>query len=617
MPRKPFESVLRDVEVMTEFRRRAGSRNVRSRAGRFNVSPESVRELTESAPDTAPPEAFTEAIILDFARPALLVQNNSFEEPQSEVWQNRLQPTRTHIERSIRSVGRVEVIGHPTHEWIGTAWMVTDQIAVTNRHVANEFAQRRNGAFVFLSDPLGGPMKVLVDFKEEYIADIDGDGQNEMEIAVAEVVFVEELGSDFPDLALVKLKAAHGALPSPINLKTERPQNSMVAVIGYPARDSRNAASSLDQVFGDIYNVKRLAPGMIDYFDHQMVFTHDCSTLGGNSGSAVIDIEDGCAVGLHFGGRFRVANYAVKAKVIEDRLNALHVSAPVPGLAEPIEVEVEKRELSDYDSREGYQETFLGDTFSVALPAFGPELLAQLAEVEGGGHQLKYTHFNVVINKERRLAMYTACNIDGLDLRRFPRGRDKWYIDPRLPKEHQADNFLYRGNDLDRGHLVRRLDPVWGTKETAEVAQDDTFHYTNAAPQHKDLNRKIWLDLEDHILDNVEIHDLKVSVFCGPVFQVDDQMHRGVKIPREFWKIIALVKEDGQKLSATAYLLSQKDMITDLEEFVFGQFRTYQVNIGLIEEKTGLDFGDLKDHDPFVEEAIRGRELADVSRIVV
>ncbi|MFF3249309.1 DNA/RNA non-specific endonuclease [Streptomyces sp. NPDC002870] len=42
---------------------------------------------------------------------------------------------------------------------------------------------------------------------------------------------------------------------------------------------------------------------------------------------------------------------------------------------------------------------------------------------------------------------------------------------------------VYKNNPLDKGHLVRRLDPVWGTGREAETANSDTFHCTNAAPQ--------------------------------------------------------------------------------------------------------------------------------------
>ena len=68
------------------------------------------------------------------------------------------------------------------------------------------------------------------------------------------------------------------------------------------------------------------------------------------------------------------------------------------------------------------------------------------------------------------------------------------------------------------------------------------------------------------------------------------------EVPVEFWKVVVMVKDDG-KLSATAYKLSQVDLLTGLE-FVFGKFRTYQVRLRDIEEWTNLDFGELRDFDP-------------------
>ena len=55
------------------------------------------------------------------------------------------------------------------------------------------------------------------------------------------------------------------------------------------------------EVFDDIYGVKRLQPGTI-VTESSEIITHDCSTLGGNSGSPLIDLSTGEAVGLHFSG---------------------------------------------------------------------------------------------------------------------------------------------------------------------------------------------------------------------------------------------------------------------------------------------------------------------------
>ena len=38
---------------------------------------------------------------------------------------------------------------------------------------------------------------------------------------------------------------------------------------------------------------------------------HDCSTLGGNSGSPLIDLETHKVIGLHFGGIEKNANFAI------------------------------------------------------------------------------------------------------------------------------------------------------------------------------------------------------------------------------------------------------------------------------------------------------------------
>jgi endonuclease G len=199
------------------------------------------------------------------------------------------------------------------------------------------------------------------------------------------------------------------------------------------------------------------------------------------------------------------------------------------------------------------------------------------------------------MNRARKLAFFTAVNINGGELKQVPRSSDRWYFDPRIDRNYQSGPELYASNDLDRGHLVRRLDPVWG--KAAARANEHTFHFTNASPQHRNLNQKTWLNLEDYILDNAGRHDLKVTVFTGPVFRDDDMLYRGrYRIPAEFWKVVAMVKPDGD-LSATAYLQTQKNLIDDLE-FAYGSYKTYQVPIERIERLTNLDFGALRLADP-------------------
>lgn len=209
---------------------------------------------------------------------------------------------------------------------------------------------------------------------------------------------------------------------------------------------------------------------------------------------------------------------------------------------------------------------------------------------------LDYTHFAVLHRPDRRLAAATAVTIDGATLRDTERA-DDWRLDTRLPAEQQAGEDIYADNDLDRGHLVRRRDPVWGEPAEAERANADTFHYTNAAPQAAAFNqdRELWLGLEDHLLANAADHDRRLAVFTGPVLAGDDPEYRGLRIPRLFWKVGGFVT--GGRLGTTAYLLDQTPQLGGIraegEPPPLGPFRTFQVPVARIAELTGLDLGPL------------------------
>ena len=95
-----------------------------------------------------------------------------------------------------------------------------------------------------------------------------------------------------------------------------------VAVIGYPARAGEDVIPDqawMERVFGGHYDVKRAAPGVVTPNSRGWA-TDDGTTLGGNSGSAVIDLSSGKAIALHFAGAYVIENYAVPASIIRDYL---------------------------------------------------------------------------------------------------------------------------------------------------------------------------------------------------------------------------------------------------------------------------------------------------------
>ena len=238
----------------------------------------------------------------------------------------------------------------------------------------------------------------------------------------------------------------------------------------------------------------------------------------------------------------------------------------------------------------GYDPAFLGHPVPLPVVAVGVQVV-----------ELPSTHFTVVLRPDRRLAAATAVNVDGSALRDLDRDEEVWLPDPRVPTSAQTDDALYARNDLDRGHLVRRRDPVWGSPAEAARANSETFLFPNCAPQAAQFNqgKELWLGLEDYLLEVAAASGRRLSVFTGPVLAEADPVYRDVALPLRFWKVAAW--DHGGTLAATAYLLDQAELVQAVVQRaardLLGAFRTCQVPVTEVEGATGLSFGPLAGAD--------------------
>jgi hypothetical protein len=253
-----------------------------------------------------------EAIILLEGRPAILIQGGDFLAPP-QGW-SRLVERRERIREVIARCGRIEVKGHLNLDWLGTAFLVAPGTLMTNRHVAREFCARDGDSWRFRPG-----LTTRVDFLREL------DSGAALEFEITEALGIHERH----DLALLRVEEASSdgqALPEPLAVAATEPSDLFgrdVYVVGYPALDSRrNEPEPIRRIFADVYNVKRLQPGKaVAYSTEYSAIQHDCSTLGGNSGSPVVELESNQVIGLHFGGRYGVGNYAVPLwQLVEDPL---------------------------------------------------------------------------------------------------------------------------------------------------------------------------------------------------------------------------------------------------------------------------------------------------------
>ncbi|CAN7594715.1 DNA/RNA non-specific endonuclease [Variovorax paradoxus] len=658
------------LERLRQFNQRVRERDphlaAEAQAG-VKAKAESTVILESMAPGAAPSSDLAlESIIMRTQRPVLAIRNNDavleFEEVEdSKTWKDRLAAARTLLAGAIPAVGRIELTGSK-YDWIGTGWLINESVLVTNRHVAEAFAMRKGQGFSFTIGMTGRRVEAAVDFLEE----IDNDKQ--LVFKLLRPLFIQQAPG--PDVSFFEVDLTSGelSLAKPITLATSVKETVNAAVIGYPAYDSRIPDVDLmERIYGKKYNKKRLAPGAVTKVQEKQIL-HDCTTLGGNSGSVVIDLDTGDALGLHFSGTFLTANYAVRADVVAklyadfksgrvlnearkppSRPSAVAASAAMPYPSSAVTMTIpltvtlsfgnpcaparaampptgpvddgsgdiagEEARAEDYSDREGYQEDFLGDGAEVPLPSVEAQA-SDLLKYDNGDKKdfvLRYEHYSVVLSKKRRMCFFSAVNIDGKLSKKSARVAWKW--DPRIPKEQQIMNECY-GNPpkFSRGHMTRREDPGWGDAGTAKRGNEDSMHVTNTTPQMQAFNAPIWLALEDYALQHARDDDMKISVFTGPYFKQNDPVMYGVKIPRSFWKVIAFIHDETRVLCATGYEMSQVNQLQPEEEFVFGPFQSpqlgsaTQVSIASIEQKAGLGFGGLADADPFAAdyEAVDG-----------
>lgn len=87
-------------------------------------------------------------------------------------------------------------------------------------------------------------------------------------------------------------------------------EEAEVVAVGYPYEDPANSPPMMEHIYEGRYGVKHASPGEIIEVSGDRLF-HDCSTLGGNSGSPLLSLESAQVVGLHRSGFFAWKSEAV------------------------------------------------------------------------------------------------------------------------------------------------------------------------------------------------------------------------------------------------------------------------------------------------------------------
>lgn len=153
---------------------------------------------------------------------------------------------------------------------------------------------------------------------------------------------------------------------------------------------------------------------------------------------------------------------------------------------------------------------------------------------------------------------------------------DDFREDPSI-KTGSAELSDYRGSGYDRGHLCSSAD-----QKGSLSSQSDTFYMSNMSPQNPSFNRGIWKETEETVRNFADTENL-VYVVTGPILTDGPYKTIGaneVAVPNYYYK--AILKYDGENSKAIAFLMENKKLSGDPEDYVF--------SIDEIEKVSDIDF---------------------------
>ena len=208
-----------------------------------------------------------------------------------------------------------------------------------------------------------------------------------------------------------------------------------------------------------------------------------------------------------------------------------------------------------------------------------------------------YTHFSLAMSASRRFCRWVAWNIDGNGApAALPQRTIEFGLDPAYDAEYQVDDDLYASNRLDRGHIARRADLLWGQPAGGAAGEQRLvlLHQHHAAARRLQPVRASTgsgASSRTRSSRTSSVDDLGSASSAGRSSRTSDLPYRDMLVPRSFWKVDRLRRggaAEGQGVRADPGRPRGQAPSLGLE-----QFNLYQVAIGDLTGMTGLDFGDL------------------------
>jgi Trypsin-like peptidase domain len=265
----------------------------------------------ESVADTDVLAGLEVIVRTDGSRPSFMVRNGDADTATSPVgtWDETMRDSAAALRDAIACIGRIDDPAAP-QGFHGTGIQVAADLVMTNRHVLQEIAtQAADGGWKLKPN-------IAIDFGHEFRGTDTLRRRAIKSIVFAGAKPIDPFRIDHAKLDLALLELAAGEAPARVlGVDLARDwglPDTNVFIVGYPGNPGQAGGppSLLEKLFKSTFGCKRLAPGLISTSADRLAESprhwsagHDATTLGGNSGSAVVVIgREKITAGLHYGG---------------------------------------------------------------------------------------------------------------------------------------------------------------------------------------------------------------------------------------------------------------------------------------------------------------------------
>jgi len=562
----------------------------------FGLGTEQAISLVQAYPDARAEPPRVEAIVRAVLRPPLATLGTDWILPP-EFSEEAIDQIVALLPLQ-RSTGRFEIYDAGWMH-VGSGWAVEETskglLVVTTRNAAARVARRtRSGEGVFLAGlPEAQPGAQIV--------------SDDQATPLERFDYLADDASS--NLALAWIAQANGLDIAPIpRAARDADVGEAVATLGWAAcHAAPEDRTELAPFFAPLSGLSCICPGFLTSTAPDAPFSHDCTTLPGQSGAPIISLATGQAVGLHAAGTFGVGNAGVRVSTINRLLHLGAAGTVFQGAKAPSIRRTHRAE--HFDGRAGYDPEFL-KIASVPLPVTSPGLpLVRPADAsDERPFELRYQGFGALCRAEGLVLL--AANIDGSQRWTLKASDTGPWGDDRMPGVGHSDGWP----------ALSASDLGWGmTQAAAKVTVDDAAHKTLCLPRDPGLEPVdgVWPALIEAALTHSRTHSFRSCVFAGPIVQAAP--------PTEMFKVIVVVAQDADdlatlRLKATAFLQSRGESVRRIferngrvdawEGFRYGRLRTFQLRLRDLEFVTGHDFGELRELDP-LDKAIRARLTQD------